>query len=405
MRWLLISLWLSGLASSVHAHAQERSSLTLADAIAEARGASPALHTARARVTAADTERGVASVIPNPRVTLGSSLNYARFYWTVVFQIPLFGQLDLAGAAADAQADVARADETIASLDVTLAVSLAWIDLWLAEREAEAARDLAARRARSEQIAAERFDAGAAPRLDVVRTHADASRASTDAAARARAVAAARERLLGALGRASEPGAALTTAGDPSLRADVPSLSELEAALDAHPRSQRASGSVRAATAVVEREDRARWPLIGLELGTNDFYAAGNGPDAHVALLFDVPLFDLDAPAVRRAVAQRDVSLAESDTVRRDLVAALRSAHELALAADERARSLLEDVQPAMEEAADLAVASYAEGRLDVFGLIAADQARADTIVEVARATADRGRAMAALAHAAGGLP
>ncbi len=407
---MIVSLCLQTFVSSAEAQApdaltpaQAIDALTLAQAIDEARGGSPALHTAAARVIAADTEARVASVLPNPRVTLASSLNYARFYWTVVFQMPLFGQLDMAAEAASAQADVVRADETVATLDVTLATTLAWVDLWLAEREAEAAEDVATRRGRLEQIATERFDAGASPRIDVLRTHADAVRATVDLAARARAVDAARERLLGVLGRSPSTSAPISTAGDPA--SGVPALARLEAQLDEHPRARRASEAVHAASAVIEREDRARWPLVGLELGSNQFYVAGNGPDAHVALAFNVPLFDLDAPSVRRAEAQRDVAVADGETVARDLLATLRSAHALATAADARADALLGEVQPAMNEAAELAVASYEEGRLDVFGLIVAEQARDDTELEVARATAERGRAIATLLHAAGGTP
>ena len=391
-------------------NAQSAGSLTLSNATALADAQAPDRLVAAARVAVAHAEVGVAGMLTNPTVVLGGSLNTAHFYTSIAVPLPLFGQREAARTVAIALESAARHDLDVTRLDVRFAAAVAWIDLWLSEQEAVLTAETAERAERLASVTAERFDSGAAPRLDVLRARAEALRlrAEADSAALAQVSAAARLALW--VGRdASLP---LRTSGDPATPAHMPSLETLLAHLDHHALMLAARTRTSAAEASVALERRRRWPVVGFEVGTSFFDPSlVNSPtqpvpafaDAHLAVSFEVPMFNLHGPLIARAQAGVGQTSMEALSVRRRLIADVTAALAELRAAEARARVQRSAVLPAAQEAADLALEAYRAGRVDITGVIAAQQAFAEARRAAYRADADLARADAMLIHAAGG--
>ncbi len=401
------------MASATGVKAQAALPVTWQEAVEEARGSGPEGTVAEHRTLAANTEATVASRWPNPQIWLGSSANFARLYGYVRFSFPVFGQMDSAETAAHAQAHVAVRDQELTWLVTEDAVRRAWIALWLQQK---IARITAENQERAEQLARAaqtRFEAGTAPRLDVLRSHSEASRIRADALAQHMRLAAFSARLAVLLGRDASESNGMRAEGDlPSARAGMltqVATAELPEALQRlvtqHPRVQRAEAQLHATEAVITREDRARWPLLGVELGGNAFYANNTAPDVHAALLFNLPLFDLDGPTVARARAQSQVAASELHAENARVHAEIVAAYADARAAAEVAEAFRTEVLPDTDEAATLASEGYAAGRFDINALIFAHQALSDARLAAVRAEAEAASTWSVLLRCLGGTP
>ena len=399
--WLFLVTCLLCLTSARSAAAQETATvaISLPAALQVTERAAPDVLVAVARASSARAEVAVAGMFPNPRLTVGAASGSAVVYGNLFIALPLFGQRRTAMEAADAQARVVAAGVDVARLDARLAVTLAWIDLWLMTGQAQIARDNAARRDRLLETARVRFDEGGAPRLEVLRLDTDARRARAEVAALDGQQAAAAARLAVLLG---QPAAQFLEAqGEPRSVAAPPALASLEALVVDHPVARRAQALLGVADAVIARERRARWPLIGVQVGANLFERQPPpANDFSVALSMDLPFFS--APLVARAEANRGAARVELDALLAQLRSALVSARSEYLATELRYAAQVEEVLPAAREAADLAAEAYRSGGLDLTGTLAAEQVLSDTRLAVVRATADRGRALGLFEHVAG---
>ena len=303
-----------------------------------------------------------------------------------------------------------RHDLDVTRLDVRYAATLAWIDLWLAEAEAVLTAETAERAERLAGVTDERFASGAAPRLDVLRARAEALRLRAEADSATLAQLSASARLAVWIGH--DAASLLRTIGAPGEMRALPALPILLARIDQHALMLAALTRTSAARASVALERRRRWPIIGFEVGANFFDPSlATGPaqptpgfaDAHVSLNFEVPLFNLHGPLIARAQAGVSQSSWEAESVRRRLASDITAAYAEVRAADARARVQRSAVFPAAQEAADLALEAYRAGRVDINGVLAAQQALADARRAANRAEADLSRAVATLTHAVGG--
>ncbi len=385
------------------------SSLTLRGALRLADEQAPDRLVAATRAAVAHADVAVAGMLTNPTVTVGSSVASAHFYTSLFIPVPLFGQRGAAEAVASALDGAARHDVEVTRLDVAMAASVAWIDLWLAEREADIAREVSTRSTRLAETADERFRAGAAPRLDSLRANAESVRLRAEADASLLAISAASARMALWVGRA--PDSPLHADGDLPSRADLPPLARLLARAETHPLVNAARSRTTAAESTVRLEQRRRFPIVGFDIGANLFdpsmaHASSNTPafgDAHVALSFEIPFFNARGPLIARARTSVSQSVSEMDAVRRRLASEIASTYADARAAQLRATALHDRVLPAAREASDLALEAYRAGRLDLQGVLAAAQSFADVQRNANRADADAGRALATLVHAVGG--
>ncbi|MFO0682209.1 MAG: TolC family protein [Sandaracinus sp.] len=394
---VLVLASVGGARARAQAPTGDAHALTTAQVLRLADERAPDVSVAEAQASVAQSEVGVAGILPTPRIGGGVSVDYAGILDLFV-QLPIFGQLDTATDAARARAQLASASIDVARLDARLAAVLAWTDLWLAERLATLASDEAARRERLEEIATAREAEGTASHLDVIRASADAARARAEDEAQARVVRAAAARLAGAIGEA--PGErALTTGGDPLTGGDPESETEAAARLEAHPLVARADDGVEAADAAAVHEHRSRWPRLGIQV-SDWIHRANDAHDVRVMLTMDLALFD--EPRIGRADAVRAQARVEADAVRTRLRAGIASAREDLAATQSRCAAQEAEVLPRAREAADLARAGYEEGSVDLTTTLAAAQALADAERALAGCWADRARAAARHAHAEG---
>lgn len=383
--------------------AQATHPIALAEAVRQAREAAPEVMISVARSASVQAEVGVAGVLPNPKITIGTTTDSAALYGSLYIALPLFGQRGAAIDAAQAQARVAALGVDAVQLDAQLAVTLAWTDLWLIEQEVRIATDNAARRERLRDAARERFAEGGAPRLDLLRAETEARRVRAEVAALAEQRLAAAARLAGFLRSGVSPSSAdlATESAEASM---IPGLSDFDALLDAHPVVRRALALRQAGDSLVYRERRARWPLLGIQIGAS-FFERHPPPsqDISVAATLELPLFN--RPLITRAETTRTAAQTELAAVRTQLRARLMSARSEYLAAHYRYRAQADEVLPAAREAAELSAEAYRSGKLDLTGALAAEQTLADTRLAVARAAAERSRALGMLNHAAGRSP
>lgn len=400
LRGLTTGLLLVSLSSRAAAQEpQEPATIGLGEAqrLAQDRAPDVLLSNARAETVRADV--GVAGMFPNPRITVGTTSGTALLYGNLFIALPLFGQVGTAVDAAEAQARVAEAGLEVSRLDARLAVSLAWWALWQANGELRIALENAARRQRLLETAQARFSEGAAPRLDVLRAQTEVRRARGEATALVEQRTGALARLAVLLG--GEEHGPRDVAGDPSLGPRVLTDAQVESLLEEHPLVRRARQLLHAADAIVTREHRARWPLVGVQIG-GSFFERQPPPthDVSVGLTVEIPIFN--GPLITRAETARRAASTEFETVVVQLRARVLGARADYLSALRRHEALVNEVLPAAQEAADLAAEAYQSGGLDLTGTLAAEQARADTVLALVRATGERARALANLEHASG---
>jgi len=338
-------------------------------------------------------------MFPNPQFTVGSTSGSARFYESFFISLPIFGQRAAAMDAADAQARVVAAGVEVTRLDARLAATLAWLDLWQLQGEFLIATNNALRRDRILDTAKARFSEGAAPRLEVLRAETDARRARSVVASLEKQRSAAAARLSVLLSR-NEP-LMVAIEGEPGIPYAPPSVAALEGFIPDHPLTQRAHAMLGAAHANVIREQRARRPNLGVQV-SGIFHERFGPPsrDVQAALKADLPFFN--RPLIVRAESAQTTALTELETVIIQLRARMVSALSDYLAAVRRQEAEVGQVLPAAQEAADLSDEAYQSGGLDLTGVLAAEQALSDARLAALRATADRGRALGVLEHAAG---
>ena len=208
-------LGMAATALPVHAQAPAERAISLAEARSLAERTTPDLLLARRREAVARAQVDVAGALANPTLTVSTARFTARLLTGVSVPVPLFGQRSTAVTAAASDADAVTRDTEAVRVDARWNVTRAWLDLWETQERARMAETTSAETDRLAGIAKERFAAGSAPRLDVVRTGADQARARAEARAAEMNVAAAAARLevwLGATG-----GALLRPSGAPNL--------------------------------------------------------------------------------------------------------------------------------------------------------------------------------------------
>jgi outer membrane protein TolC len=386
------------------ARAQEREAVAQQEALSLADQRAPDLLVSLAQADVARRDVNVASMLSNPRISAGASVEYtliATFYmW-----LPIFGQSRTAEQAAIAQSKVAEASGDVVRLDARLAASLAWIDLWAAAHETMLAEDEAARYDRVLAATQASVKDGSAPELAQIRADADARRAHSEVSALAAAQVAASARLAVLLGETSDS-RLLAPSGEPDA-GEPPSDAALDRYLSSHPLASHARAVVDSADAAVKRERRARCPQLGLSVQEWMFrkpqvwaFLGGRNEIRGIATI-DLPIFD--KPRVERAQAMSRVAQASANAEDTRLRANAIAARADYVAAQHRCEALSEHVVPAARVAADRAEQAYVDGELDLMAAQMALQARFDVERTQLTCEANRGRAWAQLEHALGG--
>jgi outer membrane protein, heavy metal efflux system len=374
--------------------------ISFAEARALAWQAGPEVLLAQRRAGVASAQVSVAGALANPTVTFTTARQTARLGSSVSLPVPLFNQRGRAVEAAESEAQSARLDVGAMAVESRFGASVAWIDLWEAQEHARLLRQAAAETERVAQIAEQKFQAGAGPEVDVLRTRADRVRAATEAASAETETGAAAARL--AVWVAPEEGAALTAAGAPSFRGRPGDLQALFRGVAGAPVLRRDQADVSAAQARVRLEQRLRWPVVNLLLTVNQGDPTLPGTDVIAGLSLDAPVLSLRGGAIAHAHAEQAVAETTLATDLRRLNAQLADAVARSDAAGGRAAALARDVLPALEQARRMTEEGYRDGRVDLLRVLEAQRTVLETRIAQVQAEADWQRALADVERAAG---
>src|SRR5262249_5678183 len=147
------------------------------------------------QIEIARAEIGVVGALANPTVTVLTARQTAALGTTLALPLPVFGQRGAAVKASAADLQVAAAGREATRSEVRWSATLAWSDPGEARERARPRAGALEEADRLLGMARERFEAGSAPRLDVIRTGADQARARAESKSAAGLVAAAAARL------------------------------------------------------------------------------------------------------------------------------------------------------------------------------------------------------------------
>jgi len=398
----LLVLW----ALCLPAKAQTGEEVTQQEALCRADQRAPDLMVSLAQADVARKDVDVASMLSNPQVSAGASVEYtliATFY----MRLPTSGQRRTAEQVAIAQSKVAEASVEVVRLDARLAASLAWIDLWAAVHETRLAEDEAARYDRVLAAVQASVKDGSAPELEQIRAEADASRAHSEVSALEAAQVAASARLAVLLGEGADP-RLLAPSGAPDA-GEAPSDAALDTYLSSHPLASHARAVIGSADATVKSERRARAPQVGLSVQEWLFRKPqvwaflGGRNEVRAIATIDLPLFDKPRVAHAQALSQEARASANAEDAR--LRAAAIAARADYVAARRRCEAVSDHVAPAARVAADRAQQAYVAGEIDLAAAELALQAEFGAERTLLTCEVNRARAWAQLEHALGGTP
>lgn len=368
---------------------------TLDQAVLAAGGAAPAADAASAAIEAAQAERTVAGLRPNPVVqgqvenVVGSGpykgLQSAETTVGVAIPIELGGKRGARVAVASAQLSRAELQAAITASDIRLQVTQLYIEAIAAERRLATARDQARIAAEVLRGAGVRVQAGRASPLEQQR--ADVTRINADANVErlTRLAEAARANLARRIGRPIDG------------RLDAALLDQLPASTFGPVETPPAANTLALAAADADlaiadagvRLARAnRVPDLNVGPGLRRLEAT-NDTAAVFSISIPIPLFNSGRAAIAQASAQRTQAEALRRVTALDVEQAITNAQAEAANAATTARAAAGPALAAAQEAARIARIGYREGKFGQLDLLDAERTLAETRVAAIDALAN----------------
>jgi cobalt-zinc-cadmium efflux system outer membrane protein len=376
---------------------------TLDQAVLAAGGAAPAADAASAAIEAAQAERTVAGLRPNPVVqgqvenVTGSGpykgLQSAETTLAVAIPIELGGKRSARVAVASAQLSRAELQAAITASDIRLQVTQLYIDAIAAERRLATARDQARIAAEVLRGAGVRVQAGRASPLEQQR--ADVTRINADANVErlTRLAEAARANLARRIGR---PIDGMLDAARLDLL-PAPTFGPVETPPAANTLALAAADAdLAVADAGVALARANRVPDLNVGPGVRRLEAT-NDTAALFSISIPIPLFNNGRAAIAQASAQRSQAEALRRVTALDVEQAIRNAQAEAANAATTARAAAGPALAAAQEAARIARIGYREGKFGQLDLLDAERTLAETRVAAIDALANYQNARAQL--------
>ncbi len=395
-----LTLGLACVAYAAPAGAQESSPISYEDALVRARALSPDLAASRAREGIAVADLGIAGLLPNPTLIVGSSTQMAKLNAGASVPLLIFGQRGAATRAARAELATVRVETDIAWNDVRAAAARAFVGMWLAESTATARAEAARVVGKLEDAVNGRIEIGSAPVVEGLRIHAERLRADADADEAARHVASAASELGRWIGLPM--GAGVKIAGEPAIPANPPALATLVARIDGTPTVRRENADQRAAEARVARERAFVRPAITLDVGADLWDPTVPATNYHAGLGIEVPLFNQRGPYIEREISASHAAGARSAAERAHAVSNLVVAYRELETTTARTTTLATGVLPASEAAANATGESYTLGHAPLVTVLDAERARIEVRLSLVAARAARALAWIDVEHAVG---
>jgi cobalt-zinc-cadmium efflux system outer membrane protein len=376
------------------------SSLSLADAIARADAANPAILAARSGRAIDVAGVAVAGERLNPEISVEEARETP--HWSVGGSIPL----DISGKrgrridVANAALAVTDADTERILADVRAEVRRAYFQAVAATRRVEVAQELESVASRASAAAGERFQAGAAPRLEALQAQLTLAEAQNDTARARSEVTAARAELNALLGFADHDAPALSDPLETGVLPTAADAVQQAVAGNADIRVlDRQIDEARARVALARAMRRPDPALSGtFTYGAQPEFTAGWRFSAAIAL----PIFTTGRPEI--AVA--DATLARATADRAATVARLTGTVSAALARAAAAKQAVDryqsDILPVEFQVEAMAQESYASGQTGLVALLQALQAGREVRQRAVQAGLDFQLALADLERAMG---
>ena len=281
--------------------------------------------------------------------------------------------------------DVAREELTLADVEDAAAlqalrrrVRTSFYGLVAAEEGMALATSMVEVATRVREVAGARFEAGAAPRIDVMAADLGLARAKADLELARSARASAQAGLNGLLNR--PPTQPVAVAGD---MAEGPPLPVVDEALA---RAAAGNAELRAAEREVAIEDR-RLGLLKSERIPTPVFSVGavfNSPGEfdvgyHAGLSLAVPLFDRNQGQLAASLVRGEQARLRRDALRRSVEAQAFAAHARAMAQRAQVAAYRETLVPTATAIESLAEEAYRLGRSPVLVVLEAQRSLRDT--------------------------
>jgi outer membrane protein, heavy metal efflux system len=351
-------------------------SLTLEDAIALAMTANPDLAAARLKIPIAREGIAVARQRPNPDLDLERTKETPRDALTLSFPVETGDKRARRIGAAEEGVNAEEAGVARTQVEIRTDVRRAYYALCAAGRRLEVTQGIAALTKRASDAARRRFEAGAAPRLDVLQAELGAAQADNEAEAAKAEMEAAREGLNVLIAR--PPGTPTAVSGDLGDGGVPDAASALQAALAGSADLAEIDARIREQSARVALAKAQRSPEIALR-GAVTHDAPGEfdwGWRAGFGMT--LPLFQTRRAEVRVADAVLAQLQAERGAARARIESGVTAAAALASARRAEYLRYRDEILPKTDEMERMADDAYRSGQTSLVAMIQALQAVRD---------------------------
>lgn len=360
--------------SSLVRDARADTTLTLAEAIERAMGASPALAAGRRELAARQGARTQAGLLPNPNLSwLVEDTRSATRTTTVQIdqRIELGGKRGARMAVADGGVEVAVADLAAQRLAVRADVTGAYFAVLAAQERVALADELVALAGRALQAASRRVAAGKSAPLEESRATIAEAAARMERNVAFSELAVQRRRLAATWAGSDDSFARV--AGETAL--DVPSTPwpRLLARLDQAPRLLGARRELTRSESAVALERARRIPDLTVSVGRIRAEEIGRDQNL-IGVAIDIPLFDRNQGSIIEATQRAGKAADEMTLLRASLQTDLYEAHQQLEAARRNARTLAADVMPAALSAFRAAVTGFELGKFSFLDVLDAQR-------------------------------
>jgi cobalt-zinc-cadmium efflux system outer membrane protein len=380
--------------------AQAPPSLTLGDAMARAAEASPAAVAARMARAIDVAGLGVAGQRPNPDFAFEYDKETPHWAFTGTLPLEISGKRQRRIDVANATLALTDAETARINADLRADVRRAYFEAVAAERRITIAQQLEQLATRARDAAQERFQSGAAPRLEALQASLTLAQASNEVGAAQGAATAARAELNALLGYPLNATSALT---EPLESAPLPTLDAAtqqtlvgNAELNV---LQKQIDEARARANLARAMRRPDPSVMGaFTYDAPGEFTTGWRLGANVALpIFTTGKADVAAAdaTVRRAEADREARVAA-------ITGAVASAVSRAAAAKQTVDRYLSEILPASQQVEQMADESYRAGQTGLPAYLQTVQAARDVRTRALQAGLDYQHALADLERAMG---
>jgi cobalt-zinc-cadmium efflux system outer membrane protein len=382
------------------AAAQVPAALTLRDAVARAVEANRAVLASRTARAISLAERQAAGQRPNPELGVEAERETPHWAFSGTLPIEIAGKRQRRLDVAEAGIAVADAEAARTTADVRSDVRRAYFMAVAAVRRIEVAQELETIATRARDAAQERFQAGAAPRLEALQSQLALSLAQNDAATAQGELAAARAELNALL---AYPLEAAPTLQDSLEAGPAPTLQEAtQLALDGNAELQVLQKQIDEGRARVALAQSMRHP----DPSVSGTFVYDSPPDftygwrlgANIA----IPILTTGRADVAVAQANLNRAIADRDARQAQITGAVASAVARAASARQAVLRYQNEILPASLQVEQMADESYRAGQTGLPALIQMIQAARQVRLNALQAGLDYQVALADLERAIG---